>query len=189
MPASLLEEVKKNENESLWVKEILTELELIVDTTEQSRERPSEYEEQKKYYSGKKKNHTFKNQVITTPNGKEIVDVIVGERGPESDVNLLKKQQENFHKEQKFQGDKGFQGAERTTTPKKKPRNKKMPQEIKEENKEKAKKRIFVEHVIRLIKIFRIAKERFRLKENNYEKIILTICGLVRLRIGSFTFS
>ena len=106
-----------------------------------------------------------------------------------SDVFLLRKQQENFHEEQKFQGDKAFQGAERTTTPKKKPRNKEMPQEIKEENKEKAQKRIFVEHVIRLIKIFRVARERFRLKENNYEKIILTICGLVRLRIGSFILS
>ena len=184
-----MEEVKKNENEYLWVQEILTELELIVDTTEQSRERPSEYEKQKKYYSGKKNHHTFKNELITTPKGTEIVDVIVGERGPESDINLLRKQQEKFDKKQKFQGDKGYQGAERTTTPKKKPRNKEMPAEIKEENKEKAKKRIFVEHVIRLIKIFRVASERFRLKESNYEKIILTICGLVRLRIGSFTLS
>jgi hypothetical protein len=78
-----------------------------------------------------------------------------------------------------------FQGAERTTTPKKKPKNQKMPPEIKEENLEKARKRIFVEHVIRLIKIFRVASERFRLKENNYEKVILTICGLIRLRIGT----
>ena len=46
-------------------------------------------------------------------------------------------------------------------------------------------KRIFVEHVIRLIKIFSVARERFRLKEKNYEKVILTICGLVRLRIGT----
>ena len=61
-----------------------------------------------------------------------------------------------------------------------------MPLEIKEENKEKARKRIFVEHVIRLIKIFGIARERFRLKDNNYQKVILTICGLVRLIIGSF---
>jgi len=60
-----------------------------------------------------------------------------------------------------------------------------MPPEIKEENLEKARKRIFVEHVIRLIKIFRVASERFRLKENNYEKVILTICGLIRLRIGT----
>ena len=58
--------------------------------------------------------------------------------------------------------------------------------EIQEENQEKARKRIFVEHVIRLIKIFGIARERFRLKDNNYQKVILTICGLVRLRIGSF---
>ncbi|MDE5071431.1 MAG: hypothetical protein O4806_05965 [Trichodesmium sp. St5_bin8] len=61
-----------------------------------------------------------------------------------------------------------------------------MSLEIKEENKEKARKRIFVEHVIRLIKIFGIARERFRLKDNNYQKVILTICGLVRLTIGSF---
>ncbi|GGA24134.1 transposase family protein [Okeania sp. KiyG1] len=40
-----------------WVKEILTELELIVDSTEQGRERPSEYKNQEKYYSGNKKNH------------------------------------------------------------------------------------------------------------------------------------
>ena len=96
LPASLLEQVKKNESELEWVKEILTELELIVDSTEQTRERPGEYEEQKKYYSGKKKNHTFKNQIITTPNGREIVDVIVGERGPEREVNLLRRQPEKF---------------------------------------------------------------------------------------------
>ena len=60
-----------------------------------------------------------------------------------------------------------------------------MPLEIKEENRKKAKKRIFVEHVIRLIKIFGVARERFRLRDSNYEKVILTICGLVRLRLGS----
>ena len=44
----------------------------------------------------------------------------MGERGPESDVNLLIKQLSKFDKKQKFQGDKGYQGAERTTIPKKK---------------------------------------------------------------------
>ncbi|MDE5113143.1 MAG: hypothetical protein O4803_02365, partial [Trichodesmium sp. St15_bin1_1] len=56
--------------------------------------------------------------------------------------------------------------------------------EIKEDNLKLAKKRIFVEHVIRLLKIFGVAREGFRLKEYNYEKVILTICSLVRLRIG-----
>ena len=54
-----------------------------------------------------------------TEKGTEIVDVIVGKRGPESDINLLIKQQKNFDKEQKFQGDKGYQGAQRTMTTKK----------------------------------------------------------------------
>ncbi|MBN3894501.1 MAG: hypothetical protein HWQ41_04275 [Nostoc sp. NOS(2021)] len=43
----------------------------------------------------------------------------------------------------------------------------------------------FVEHLIRLLKVFRIASERFRLHCDTYEQIILTVCGLVRLRIGS----
>lgn len=60
-----------------------------------------------------------------------------------------------------------------------------MSYKVKKENQKKAQKRIFVEHVIRLIKIFKVARERFRLKESNYEKVILTICGLVRLRIGA----
>ena len=60
-----------------------------------------------------------------------------------------------------------------------------MSYKVKKENQKKAQKRIFVEHVIRLIKIFKVARERFRLKESNYEKVILTTCGLVRLRIGA----
>jgi hypothetical protein len=60
---------KKNSYESELVKEILTEYELIVDSCEQTRERPKGYQEQKKYYSGKKKNHTLKNQLIVLPNG------------------------------------------------------------------------------------------------------------------------
>lgn len=48
-----------------------------------------------------------------------------------------------------------------------------------------ASNRIFVEHLIRVLKIFRVASERFRLNPSKYEQIILTICGVVRLRIGA----
>ena len=37
LPASLLEQVKKNESAWLWVEEIILELELIVDSYEQPR--------------------------------------------------------------------------------------------------------------------------------------------------------
>ena len=120
LPSSLLDEFSGKENEYLWIKEALTEIELIVDSTEQDIFRPKNDEKQKKYYSVKQKSHRLKNQIIITDNGKEIVDVIVGERGPESDIILFKKQQKKFDKEQRFQGDKGYQGGERIDTPKKK---------------------------------------------------------------------
>ena len=117
------------------------------------------------------------------------MDVVVGERGPESEINLLKKQQKKLDKEQRFQGDKGYQGGERVDTPKKKKRNKKMPEEVKKENQQKAQKRIFVEHVIRLIKIFGVARERFRLKDSNYEKVMLIICGECQTKNRSINLS
>lgn len=39
--------------------------------------------------------------------------------------------------------------------------------------------------MIRRVKIFKIVQERFRLNKKRYESVILTVCGLVRLRIGS----
>ncbi len=84
-----------------------------------------------------------------------------------------------------FEGDKAYQGGENITTPQKKPRKGKLTAEQKAENKKLSSKRIFVEHVIRLVKIFRIAQQRFPLNSRTYEQVILTICGLVRLRISA----
>ncbi len=167
------------------VKEILTDFELIVDSCEQARERPGEYQEQKKYYSGKKKNHTMKNQMIVLPNGDDIVDVVAGKPGPKSDINLFRERQKGFDPRQRFNGDKGYEGEPSIKTPKKKPKKRELTPEQKEENKELASERIFVEHLIRLVKIFRIASERFRLDPQKYEQVIMTICGLVRFRLGA----
>lgn len=185
LPASLLEQVEEHESDSALVLELLTEFRLIVDSSEQPRERPSAPQEQKEYFSGKKKQHTFKNQFITLPQGKDIVDVEVGKKGPKSDISLFREQQEKFEDEQMFEGDKGYQGGENITTPQKKPRQGELTAKQKSENKKLSDKRIFVEHVIRLVKIFPIARQRFPLNSRTYEQIILTICGLVRLRIGA----
>jgi len=185
LPASLLEQVKKNTNEQQWVKEALAEMELIVDSCEQPIQRPGEYEEQKKFYSGKKKNHTLKNQFIVTPNGREIVDIIVAEPGSTSDINIWRTNQSNLGLTQKFKGDKAYIGEPQIETPYKKRKPQELSAKEQDENRKKAKERIFVEHVIRLVKIFRVAQERFRLRRENYQKVILTICGLVRLRIGT----
>ena len=80
--------MKNQVSEREVVQELLTEFELLVDSTEQHRERPGEYKEQKKFFSGKKKKHTFKNQFIILPEAQDIVDVIVDQPGPVSDINL-----------------------------------------------------------------------------------------------------
>jgi predicted nucleotidyltransferase len=86
---------------------------------------------------------------------------------------------------QKFQGDKAYVGEPLINTPHKKPRQGVLTAAQKRANKSKAQKRIFVEHLIRLLKIWRVASERFRLKSQKYERIILVVCGLVRWRIGA----
>lgn len=185
LPASFLEQVKKNGYDWELVKEILSQWELIVDSSEQVRTRPREYEHQKKYYSGKKKNHTLKNQFIVVPDGSEIIDVTVGKPGPSSDINLFRERCSKFAVNQRFKADKGYLGEAQIETPHKKKKNQELTTEQKQENQQISAQRIIVEHVIRLVKIWRVAQERFRLKTENYEQVILTICGLVRLRVGA----
>ena len=177
--------MEKHESDYALVLELLKEFKLIVDSMEQPRERPTDNSEQQEYFSGKKKQHTFKNQLITLPKGKDIVDVEVGKKGPTSDISLFRSQQEKFEASQMFEGDKAYQGAEKITTPQKKPRRGELTLLQKAKNQELSSQRIFVEHVIRLVKIFQIARQRFPLNSRMYEQVILTVCGLVRLRIGA----
>jgi DDE superfamily endonuclease/Helix-turn-helix of DDE superfamily endonuclease len=189
LPASLMEQVKKKDNEREWIESVLTELELIVDSYQQPIQRPSDPKEEPKYYSKYKAGHTLKNQLIVTPNGREIVDGVVGYPGPTNDLSLWRSRQQNFLETQQFQGDTAYIGESTISTPQKKPRLGRLTPEAKEENRRKSQKRIRVEHLIRLVKIFRIASERFRLHAKNYPSIISLVYGLVRYRIGSFIFS
>ena len=185
LPASLLEQVRNQTSDSEVVQELLREFELLVDSTEQHRERPGEYKEQKKFFSGKKKQHTFKNKFIILPKADDIVDVIVGLPGPVSDINLLREQQKNFDSAQTFKGDKAYVGDKNVTAPHKKPKKRELSEIQKQENKAFSSSRILIEHLIRTVKIFQIAAQRFRLHPQTYQQVILTVCGLVRLRIGA----
>ena len=185
LPSSLLEQVESQESDYVIVQEMLMEFELLVDSYEQPRERPSDKKVQQEYFSGKQKRHTLKNQVVSLPEAKDIVDIVVGAKGPTSDISLFRNQQQRFSRLQLFKGDKGYQGGKNISTPQKKPRQGELTSEQKAENKVFSSNRIFIEHIIRLIKIFRIASLRFRLHSPVYEQIIFTVCGLVRLRIGS----
>ena len=55
LPASVLEQVKKNDDARAWVREILKDVELIVDSYEQPIQRPTDNEEPKRNKGGKTK--------------------------------------------------------------------------------------------------------------------------------------
>ena len=186
LPASLYEQINCQGEDWSEFANSLEGYRLLVDSTEQGRERPTDNQEQKKYYSNKKKGHTFKTSVIGMPEGKDIVDITTGNRGPEADITLFREQQEKFSEEQQFDGDKAYVGGQNMKTPHKKPKNGELTEEQKEWNKEFSSSRIFIEHLIRRIKIPRIAQYRFPLKASCYEKVMLVICGLVRFRLGTF---
>ncbi|MFW9261309.1 transposase [Nostoc sp. CALU 546] len=184
LPASQMEEVQGDEEKYQKLRQILLDYELIVDSAEQAIERPSDYEEQKKYYSGKKKMHTLKNQIIVLPNGEDIVDVTIGKLGKTSDINLFRETHHKFSPRQKFLGDKAYKGEETITTPHKKTKKTEITELQQIQNKELSSRRIAVEHLICRLKTFRIASERFGLNRNKYSQVIKTICGLVRLRLN-----
>jgi hypothetical protein len=188
LPASLLEQwqqecdsVERAELEE-WLAEF-PEGALLVDTWEQPIPRPQDQEVQEAYYSGKQAEHTRKNQLITLPKGTDIVDVVIGEKGPRSDSKLFEQTQAELPETLQFIGDKAYVGRRHTTTPVKKPRGGKLTPAQKEFNRQVSQKRVYVEHVIRVIKIFRIAKEEFRMRARMYEMVIGCVCGLVRLRV------
>jgi hypothetical protein len=185
LPSSLCEEL--GDCEAAWsvVSELLNEWELIVDSTEQGRQRPGDSDLQKQYYSGKKKQMTYKQSVIGFPDGSDIVDASVAHPGPSADVTVFRQQQPQFSPHQTFAGDKAYQGAERTRTPHKKPKRRELNEAQREANRIFAGERIVIEHLMRHLKIFRAAKEFVRLRKDHYSEVILAICGLVRLRLGA----
>ena len=189
LPASLLEQWKQECNDSVkrgelerWLAE-LPQGELLVDTWEQAIPRPEDDDEQETYYSGKQKCHTRKNQIISLPKGIDIVDVVLGEKGPRNDGKLLEQTQAELPEELRFIGDKAYVGRENTTTPHKKPKGGKLTQAPQDFNQQVSQKRVYIEHVIRGIKIWRIAKEEWRMRARMYEQVIGCVCGLVRLRV------
>lgn len=184
LPASQMEEASKSSQKYQELRRILREYELIVDSAEQAIERPGDYQEQKRYYSGKKKMHTIKNQFIVLPNGEDIVDICIGQLGKTSDITLFRGSQHKFDSQQKFIGDKAYIGEEVIATPHKKPRKAEISESQKEENKHLSSRRIGVEHLIGRVKIFRVASDRFRLARHRYSQVIMVVCGLVRLRLN-----
>lgn len=164
---------------------------LIVDVTEQQTERPKR--QQKAYYSGKKKRHTLKTQIIVNSEG-EIIDTADSSPGKNHDKKIFDKSRfkKSIPKEIDIMGDSGYQGVKddfpNASIPHK--RNRGAPELCKEQkrkNRKIARKRVRIEGVIRKVKIFKILSDRYRGNRKKHGGIFRIISWITNIKYG-FTF-
>jgi len=179
-PANRYDAEKRwKKGEPRWTPEQVDQV--LIDTFETSVPRPSTEPQQKRLYSGKKKRHTLKTQVVTDTTG-ELLDIDAGHRGPASDKTIFEhsKASEQFPNATP-QGDLGYQGTEGMTIPNKKPKGGTLTPEQKEENRQKAMVRVHVEHAIRRVKGFKIVRENYRLATGLFPMVASAVVGLVQM--------
>ncbi len=163
-------------------------LEFIIDGTERPIRRPKDPDRQKQNYSGKKKRHTVKNNVIVDKNTRKIKGLSATCAGKKHDKKLADEQELRFPEGSKLWKDTGFQGYEpknaTTFQPKKKPKGGELSPEEKVENSAISSVRIRVEHSIGGVKVYRITRDIFRNLKQDFDDLVMeTICGLHNLRV------
>jgi hypothetical protein len=163
-------------------------LEFIIDGTQRLINRPKDKEGRKKYYSGKKKAHTVKNDVISERKGKVkyLSDTYEGKK---HDKTIAEEENYEFPVGSKLWQDTGFQGyAPQGVTvlqPNKKPRNQELTDSDKQFNREISSERITIEHHIGGIKRSQIVVQKFRNRKDKYvDRVMETACGLHNFRLS-----
>lgn len=168
--------------------------EILIDATEQQRKRPKR-RVQKKYYSGKKKRHTLKTQLIVNPQG-QILAVSKTYPGSIHDYEIFRKNKtaRKIPQNTKAYLDRGYQGIKKdfpdlkALTPVKKNHwKRKLTLSEKIYNTKLAKKRVVVEHIISRLKKYQILAGIFRNKVDNYNQDFRNIAALINFRLAYTT--
>lgn len=177
-PASRWEAVKRHRNEK-WNPDTVDKL--VVDSFETPIPRPSLKERQRRVYSGKKKEHTLKTQIITDQK-ETILDISAGHRRPKSDVKIWHETAlPDEIREKPRLADKAYSGAAKPTrTPHKKPKGGELSEAQKETNRQISSERIVVEHGIRRVKGYRVVRDEYRLAQGTFPTIVSVVVGLIQ---------
>ena len=160
----------------------------FTDCTEQQIQRPVDKRRRKAYYSGKKKTHTIKTQLLVNNRGF-IIHKTRYKKGRRHDYDSYKENHPVTPKEVLNVFDLGYLGVEMdfpeqlSALPCRKKRNQDLSQEEKEYNKIHSKMRIVIEHTICRLKKFRIMNDTFRNRLRKYNRISDIVAGLVNYRI------
>jgi len=174
-------EKKWNKSEPSW--EPTQKDRLLIDSFETPIRRPSDHDRQRRTYSGKKKRHTLKSQVVTDEKG-EILELDAGHRGPKADIRIYEESGvDTRYPDAEKIADKAYQSSEHPTlrTPHKKPKGGELTPEQKEENRQLAQQRVYVEHGIRRVKGWRILRDEYRLAVGLFAPVAHAVVGLVQL--------
>lgn len=148
-------------------------LKLVVDATEQRTERRRDGAG----YSGKKKAHTIKTQIVVNTKG-DIRHISASVPGNIHDKKLFDRSGVILPHTAK--GDLGYLGTN-IAIPIKSSKFHPLTQRQKDHNTRHSRKRIIVEHVFASLKAYRILTDRFRGSLINYHSYFLIACGLRNL--------
>ena len=142
---------------------------VVIDVTETLIERPQR--RQRQFYSGKKKRHTLKCQVLIDQPTGAVICLFFG-NGSRHDFKLFQASKVPIHPDTESLQDKAYQGIQKlhpnSRLPTKKPKGGSLTSAEKAMNRELARERIGIEHVNRRFKIFRILAERYRNRRRRY---------------------
>jgi hypothetical protein len=160
----------------------------FMDSTEQQQiPRPVDNRRRKMYYSGKKKRHTVKTQLMVNNQGI-IIHKTDHKKGRRHDYDIYKRNHPVTPKKVVNVFDLGYLGVEKdfseqlSSIPKRKKRNLDLSQEEKEYNKNHYKKRIVIEHTICKLKKYRIFADLFRNRLRKYDKVSDIVAGLINYK-------
>ena len=157
-----------------------TEYEVIlVDVAETPIERPKR--RQKPWYSGKKKRHTMKIQVVVHKKTRKIICTAFA-KGKKHDFRLFKESKTRILERIQAITDSGFQGIKNlhsnSVLPKKKTKKNPLTREEKRYNRKVSSERVSNEHAIGFLKRFRILFERYRNRRKRFGLRFNLIAGL-----------
>jgi IS5 family transposase len=138
---------------------------------------------QRQSYSGKKKRHTQKAQLVVDTKTKQILATAFS-NGKEHDFKLFGKSRTALLPQTKCLADRGYLGIAKlhanSQTPHKRSKRHPLSKEQKQENRQLSRERFLVEHVIRSVKIFRILAERYRNRRKRFGlrfNLIAALCN------------
>ena len=142
---------------------------------------------QKKFYSGKKKRHTIKTQLVVNKDTRQIICVYTT-NGKTHDFKACKESKLPLSSKTIVATDSGYQGLQRlhlnTELPTKKSKTKPLTKEAKQANKNLASKRAFNEHVNGVVKVFKIIAEKYRNRRRRFNLRFNLIAGIYNFELN-----